>query len=255
LEATRNHLPQIKVNRTWLCADLPLTDYKEAWNLQLDLLNARIEGVFDRNVVLILEHPPVFTLGRRGGLENLRVPRNFIENSGIEVVQVERGGNITYHGPGQIVIYPIVDLKRGRIRVVDYVCALEEVMIRTASDWGVRASRNSLNRGVWVENRKLGSIGIAVRRGISFHGLAFNANLDMMPFTFIQPCGLQGIGVTSLEGELSRKVNMARLRKAMRRHMEEVLGIELVMIALEELEILLSQGRLGAQPPSSSIRL
>ena len=192
----------------WLLIELPAMEYTRAWELQNNLAGARKDRVIDKDVVLLLEHPRVFTLGRRGGLKNLTVSEDFLEKAGIPVIHVERGGDITFHGPGQIVMYPIIDLRAARLGVIDYVGMLEEVMIRTASDWGIEAVRNHLNRGVWVGNNKLGSIGIAIRKGISFHGMAFNVNLSLEPFGWINPCGLQNIGMTSMEKELSYKVSM-----------------------------------------------
>lgn len=225
---TRVRSPQI--SRKWLCLELPLTNYREAWDLQHILLDARKEKILDTDIVLVLEHPPVFTLGRRGGLDHLMVSDAFLEESGIEVVPVERGGDITYHGPGQLVVYPIVKLKEARLRLVDYVYYLEEVMIRTAAEWGVNAERNPVNRGVWVGSRKLGSLGIAVRRGISYHGFAFNANPSLRPFSWIQPCGLHGVSMTSLSEELSQEISMDRVRGAAKGHMEKVFGVELAQI-------------------------
>jgi lipoate-protein ligase B len=221
----------------WLCIDLPVIGYREAWKLQSHLVAARKDKTIDNNAILLLEHPPVFTLGRRGGLNNLTVSGGFLEKAGIPVIRVERGGDITFHGPGQLVVYPIIDLMAARLRVVDYVENLEEVMIRTALDWGIEAERNPINRGVWVGNNKLGSIGIAMRRGICFHGLAFNVNPSLRPFGWMNPCGLEGVGVTSMEQELSRKVSMNQTRKAVKRHLEAVFSIELVMKDLKELKI------------------
>lgn len=234
---TRVKSPQIP--RKWLCLELPLTDYREAWDFQHSLLDARKNKILDTDIVLVLEHPPVFTLGRRGGLDHLMVSQAFLEESGIEVVPVERGGDITFHGPGQLVVYPIVNLKEARLRLVDYVFYLEEVMIRTAAEWGIPAERNPMNRGVWVGNRKLGSIGIAVRRGICYHGFAFNANLSLRPFGWIQPCGLHGISMTSLAAELSQEVGMHRVRQAAKRHMEKIFGVELAETTLRDLQGLL----------------
>jgi len=121
--------------------------------------------------------------------------------------------------------------------VTDYVENLEEVMIRAAADWGIRAERNPLSRGVWVDNNKLGSIGIAIRRGICFHGMAFNVNLSLEPFGWINPCGLDDIRVTSMERELSRKIPMYQVRKAAKHHIEEVFDVELIMTDLEKLNI------------------
>lgn len=223
--------------RKCLCVELPAIEYREAWDLQSSLVAARKAGTIDTDVILFLEHLPVFTLGRRGGEENLMVSGAFLEKSGIPVIQVERGGDITFHGPGQLVVYPIVDLREIRMSVVDYVASLEEIMIKTAVDWGITAERNSRNRGIWVGNNKLGSIGIAVRRGVSFHGFAFNVNLSLKPFGWINPCGLQDIGMTSMEQELSREIPMDQVRKAVRRHVETVFGVELVNTSLSELKM------------------
>lgn len=205
-----------------------MIEYKEAWDLQVRLVSARKDRDIDKDIVLLLEHPPVFTLGRRGGRENLSVSEDFLKREGISVFQVERGGNITFHGPGQLIVYPIIDLNEARLGVTDYVERLEEVMILVAADWGIRSQRNPLNRGVWVANKKLGSIGIAIRKGISFHGAALNVNLSLRPFSWINPCGLQGIGMTSLEQELGQRLSMDQVRLGVKRHMERVFGVELV---------------------------
>jgi lipoate-protein ligase B len=227
------------LDNRWLCIELSSIEYREAWRLQTDLVAARKDNIIDTNVILLLEHPPVFTLGRRSGLNNVTVSEDFLKKTGIPVIQVERGGDVTFHGPGQLVIYPIINLQVDRLRVVDYVEYLEEVMIRAAADWGIKAERNPINRGVWVGNNKLGSIGIAVRRGICFHGIAFNINLSLKPFGWINPCGLQDIGMTSMQRELSRKVSMNEVRKSVKRHVQAVFGVELVMTNLSELEGLL----------------
>ena len=223
----------VKQNQ-WLLIELPATEYTRAWDLQNNLVEARKDGVIDKDIILLLEHPRVFTLGRRGGLKNLTVSEDFLEKAGIPLIHVERGGDITFHAPGQIVMYPIINLRAARLGVIDYVGMLEEVMIRTAADWGIEARRNPLNRGVWVGNNKLGSIGIAIRRGISFHGMAFNVNLSLEPFGWINPCGLQDIGITSMEKELSRKVSMDEVRKAIKRHVEKIFSVELVMSDLTQ---------------------
>lgn len=226
--------------RTALFLNLPVTGYGEARELQSSFVDARKKNIIDTDIFILLEHPPVFTLGRRGGLENLLATEEFLEKSGIPVVHVERGGNITFHGPGQLVVYPIIDLRSTGLTVPDYVSGLEEIMIRTAADWGIKAGRNPINRGVWNKNNKLGSVGIAVRRGISFHGFAFNVNLSLEPFNWIKPCGLQDIGITSMERELARKVSMNRVRQAVTGHIEAVFGINLIATRLSELQERLS---------------
>jgi lipoate-protein ligase B len=213
---------------SWWYIDLTSVDYDEAWKLQTDIVAARNNKVIDEDIILMLEHPPVFTLGRRGGAENIMVSESFLEKSGIAVAQVERGGNITYHGPGQLVVYPIVDLEAAKFSVVDFVDALEEVMLQTVGAWGIKAERNSVNRGVWVGHRKLGSIGIALRKGVSFHGLALNVNLDLTPFTWIQPCGLQGVQMTSMQQELSDEISMSDIRRVIKEKFQSIFGIQLV---------------------------
>ncbi len=224
--------------REWLYLDLPVTDYIEAWGLQKKLAAARADKRIDRDIVMALEHPSVFTIGRRGGRQNLKVADEFLKEAGASVVEVERGGDITYHGPGQIVVYPIVNLEVAGLQIGRFMTLLEEVMLKTAAAWGVAAERNDLNRGVWVGNNKMGSIGICVRRGISFHGLALNVNLSLEPFEWINPCGLRGIGMTSLERELSRKIPLDEVRRTVMRSIEEVFHVQLIRASLSELKSL-----------------
>lgn len=223
--------------RTWFAARLGRVAYQDAWDLQLRLVEARQADRLERDTVLLLEHPPVFTLGKRGGRESLLVPEEMLARHGIPIVQIERGGNITYHGPGQLVVYPIVHLPGMGIGVVDMVERLEEVMIRTCRDFGVEAGRNELNRGAWVGLKKIGAVGLAVRRGVSFHGLALNVNPDLQPFCFIQPCGLQGIGVTSIAQESDGPVTMEKAVEAAERNMEAVFGVRFEPIGAEQLEL------------------
>jgi len=224
-----------RIQRTWYFVDLGVIPYIDAWDLQLRLVAARSQGRLSADVLLFLEHPPVFTLGRRGGRENLLVSEAWLGQSGIAVVQIERGGNITYHGPGQLVVYPIVHLPSVGLGVVDLVDRLEDVMIRTGADWGVPAGRNPLNRGAWVGMKKIGSIGIAVRRGVSFHGLALNVNLDLKPFGWIQPCGLEGVGVTSIQAEAGKPVDIADVKRVMQAHIEAVFQAELTSVDRQDL--------------------
>ncbi|NQU43029.1 lipoyl(octanoyl) transferase LipB [bacterium] len=210
----------------WYRLDIPRLEYRSAWALQHRLAQARREGRLQRDEVILLEHPPVYTLGRRGGEENLMVSAKFLRSKGIEVVPVERGGNITYHGPGQLVMYPIVNLREAGLKVVDFVGCLEEIMIRAAAAWGVEAERNPLNRGVWVGRSKLGALGITVRRSVSFHGLAFNVNTDLEPFDWINPCGLSGVEVTSLQKETGKPLPMEEVRKTVWDKTAEVFEID-----------------------------
>lgn len=199
----------------WLAVNLPVVPYPEALALQHRLVAARIADPMLPDMLLLLEHAPVYTLGRRGGAESITVPKRQLEDHGIAVVKTERGGFITYHGPGQLVAYPIVNIAARRLGVAGFVAALEAAMIATAAHWGVDAARRPENRGVWVGVRKLGSVGIAVRRGVVFHGLALNVTTDLTPFTWINPCGLENVTTTSLAAERAADITMATARKVM----------------------------------------
>lgn len=214
---------------------LPVLGYTEALDLQYALVAARVDGRLERDVLLILEHPAVFTLGRRGGQDNLGVSRSFLRRKAIPLVHVERGGDITYHGPGQLVIYPIVNLRQAGCRVVDFVSGLEEVMVRVLAHWGIAGQPSAVNRGVWVGPAKIGSVGVAIRRSVSFHGLALNANTDLDPFQWINPCGLTGITVTSMQQELGRKVDMDQVRREAGEAFGTVFGMVPVARRLEDL--------------------
>jgi len=236
--AARN--PQLAIHNSQpeLCyaVDLGLKDYNEVWKLQSDIVSARVNGIIDTDIILFLEHPTVFTLGRRGGLDHLLVSEEFLKTSGIPIVHVERGGVITFHGPGQLVAYPIVNLKARSIGVVDFVEALEDVMLGAVRTWGIAAERNPANRGIWVGNNKLGSIGLAIRKGISFHGLALNVNIDLTPFSWIQPCGLQGVCMTSMKQELGGELSMDEVCAAVKKQFESVLDLNLTAANFSHLQ-------------------
>ncbi len=236
--ATRNPKPAARNPKPEICyaVDLGMMGYNEAWKLQSDIVSARANGIIDTDIILFLEHPAVFTLGRRGGLDHLLVSEEFLKTSGIPIVHVERGGNITFHGPGQLVAYPIVNLKARRIGVVDFVEALETVMLATVRTWGIAAERNPANRGIWVGNNKMGSIGLAIRKGISFHGLALNVNVDLTPFSWIQPCGLQGVCMTSMQQELGCESSMDDVCAAVKQQFESVLNLNLSTASFSHLQ-------------------
>jgi len=216
--------------------NLGLMEYNRACQLQSQLVAAKINGSFSGDIILFLEHPAVFTLGRRGGRDYLLVGESFLEQSGIPVVQVERGGYITFHGPGQLVVYTIIDLEARRLGVTDFVAALEEIMLQTVRTWGLTAQRNSKNPGIWLGRRKMGSIGIALRKGISFHGLSLNVNVDLTPFSWIQPCGLKGVAMTSLKQELGRETPMRLVRQTVKKNFQSVLGLDLDSIGYSDLQ-------------------
>lgn len=203
---------------------LGIVDYSEALALQQDILSAKLADRTVSDRVLFVQHPPVYTLGRRGGRENLVVAESFLDAKGIAIVQTDRGGNITYHGPGQAVLYPVMDLEKNHLSVPDFVFGMEEIMKRTCLDFGVNADRDDRNHGVWVKDKKIGSVGISLKKGISIHGLALNVNLDLAPFSWINPCGLANQAMTSIAdqkqwasqrldspNELSRQESNAKL--------------------------------------------
>ena len=215
---------------------LGMMDYNQAWQLQSDIVAAKVNKSIDRDILLFLEHPAVFTLGRRGGRDYLQVGEPFLERAGIPIVQAERGGYITFHGPGQLVVYPIVDLEGRRLGVAEFVEALEEIMLRTVRSWGLNAQRNSKNAGIWMDSQKMGSIGIALRKGISFHGLALNVNVDLTPFSWIQPCGLEGVSMTSIQQELGEEIPMNVIVNTVKKNFQSVLELDLNDISHSDLQ-------------------
>jgi lipoyl(octanoyl) transferase len=190
------------ISRPGVFQDLGLLEYTRALALQE---TARQNKIADRTVpdtIFFVQHPSVFTFGRNGGKENLTVSEDFLKDRGVTLVQTDRGGNVTYHGPGQAVLYPVVDLEQARIGVTDFVHGLEEIMGQTARDFGVSIHRDHKNHGMWKGARKIGSVGLSIKHGISIHGLALNVSMDLTPFSWINPCGMSGLSMTSLKQEL-----------------------------------------------------
>jgi len=173
-------------------------EYVEAWRLQQRLAQERADGL-GHDVLLLLEHPPTYTIGRGGDEEAFLTPPAALEAMGAAVHHVDRGGRVTFHGPGQLVGYPIIDLSEWRRDVHAYLRALEEVLIATLADFGLAAGRKRGYTGVWVGDEKIGAIGVKVSRWVTTHGFALNVTCDLGWFGHIVPCGLKGKGVTSLE--------------------------------------------------------
>ena len=165
------------------------TDYARAYALQHELHRMRCQGEIG-DVVITVEHDPVFTIGRSGSRSNIRVSEAERERVGIPVYEIERGGDITYHGPGQIVCYPIIDLRDYGRDIKRYIASLEQAMIGLCADYGVEATRRAGYPGVWVGMRKIASIGVSVRHWVTLHGLAFNVDVNKEHFAMINPCGL-----------------------------------------------------------------
>ncbi len=180
--------------------DLGRQAYKEIWGLQQRLVRARREERIP-DVLLLLEHDPVFTLGRRGRKENMLLSKEALQARGMACITTERGGDVTYHGPGQLVGYPIVRVPGEGRKVKALVRGFEEVLLRTLARFGLQGRRDPKNPGVWVGAAKIGSVGVAVRHGVSFHGFSLNVDMDLTPFSWIHTCGHRDLSVTSL-GEL-----------------------------------------------------
>ena len=214
--------------RSAVFIELGLLEYKRALDLQIKTLKSKIDQTILEDRIFFVEHPSVFTLGKRGGEENLGVSKKFLNSKQINIVKTDRGGNITYHGPGQAVMYPIVDLEKNKIGVKDFVHGLEEIMKRTAMDFNINADRNQRNHGIWVKDSKIGSLGISIKKGISFHGLAMNINPDLEPFSWINPCGLTNVSMTSVEKEIKKSnmnnydISMDRIKHAFIKHFSTV---------------------------------
>jgi len=220
--------------------DLGLVGYADALELQERAVRARKAGAIE-DLLLFCEHPHVITLGRSGRRANLLAGENVLRQKGVEYFETTRGGDITYHGPGQLVCYPILDLAVIRRDVVWYVRSLEEAMIRAAAEFGIHASREAGKTGIWVgggdsgKPEKLAAIGVHLSRWITSHGLAYNVATDLRYFDLIVPCGIAGRKATSLEKLLGRRVPPGELRPVLARHLGGVMGLELRPSSASEL--------------------
>ncbi len=200
-------------------------EYPSAWAWQRELFCARLDDE-RADSLMLLEHPPTYTLGRRGLEEDVVYSEPERAVKGIGLYHVDRGGRATYHGPGQLVGYPILKLGE-RYDVLNYLRALEEVVIRTAADVGVEAHRDDEHTGVWVGPNKIGAIGVKITRGITMHGFAFNVTTDLGMFGGIVPCGIQDRGVTSVLNETGAEHEVKDVASLAANHVAEIFGREL----------------------------
>jgi lipoate-protein ligase B len=178
-----------------------VTSYVEILDLQRRIAAARITGEISQDVLLLLEHSPVVTLGRSSKEKNLISSKDFLASKGVELHEVERGGDVTFHGPGQLVGYPIIDLKRHKQDLHWYLRQLEQAIIATLEKFGVAAERSTGYTGVWTNGKKIASIGVHARDWVTWHGIALNVNTDLSYFDLIVPCGIAGVVMTSIERE------------------------------------------------------
>ncbi len=206
---------------------LGLVDYAAALELQRERVAQRKAGAIP-DTLLLLEHPHVYTLGRNADEKNLLVSAEWLGSRGAQIFRTDRGGDVTYHGPGQLMGYPILDLTRHRRDISWYMRSLEEVFIRTARDYGIEVERAPGAAGVWVGNDKLVATGVHLSRWVTSHGFAFNVNTDLSYFEAIVPCGLRGKGVTSLARLLGRRIDMEEVAACVVEHISTVFGVEVV---------------------------
>lgn len=212
------------MNRPLTVQRLGRIAYSDALALQEELIEQRTEGRITDTVLLLEHEPAVITLGRGAKEEHVLLSREALALQGVEVHETGRGGDVTYHGPGQLVAYPIIDLKPDRQDVRKYVAALEEVMIRIAASYGITAGRVAGLNGTWVGDNKLGAVGVRIRRWVTMHGLALNVSTALDAFDLIVPCGIRDRGVTSLERELGREVPMDEVLDRAVAAFTEILG-------------------------------
>lgn len=215
--------------------DLGLMSYKPAWDLQETwhsaLIEAKLRGQQGQQHFILCEHPHVYTLGKSGAEANMLINDEFLKQINAEYHRTNRGGDITYHGPGQIVGYPIMDLEQLNMSVKTYVNLLEEIIIRTLGAYSIKSSRLSGATGVWLDAdqpgkaRKICAIGVKVSRAVTLHGFALNVNTDLKYFQYINPCGFVDKGVTSLSNELGHKQDLDEVKAKLRQFAEDLLGV------------------------------
>lgn len=226
-----------------LYKDLGLMGYSECWDYQRLLFErmlsakagdaeARAQIEREAGWLLLVEHNPVYTLGKSGKDENMLVSESYLRSIGAEFFHIDRGGDVTFHGPGQVVGYPILDLERIGIGLRDYIDALEGAVIDLCREWGIEAGRVAGASGVWIEGdspraRKICAIGVRSSRYVTMHGFALNVNTDLRYFSHINPCGFVDRGVTSLRKELGHEVDMELVKSQIVKHLSEKLKIEI----------------------------
>lgn len=221
--------------------DLGLIDYKEAWDFQEEFFKKVVEiKIANRtnetiektpNYLIFCQHPHVFTLGKSGKIENLLVDENGLEEKEASFYKINRGGDITYHGPGQLVVYPILDLDNFFTDIHKYMRYLEEAVIMTCADFGIKAGRIDGLTGVWIDDgnpRKICAMGVKSSRWVTMHGLALNVNTDLSYFSHIVPCGIDDKTVTSFENELKMPINQQEVAEKLKTHLANLFEMELI---------------------------
>jgi lipoate-protein ligase B len=211
-----------------------MLDYDAAFELQLDRRERCLESEGRRNYLLLVEHTPVITVGRSGSRADVLADDDLLAQRGVRVVETNRGGRVTFHGPGQLVVYPIVDLKLHGRDLHRYLRDLEAWLIGLCGEYGVPAHADGPHTGVWVEGRKIASIGIAVRRWVAYHGIALNLNVDLDYFRLIVPCGVPEVKMTSLEREMGQAPPLENVAEKAAKAFAERFAMEAVKTATPE---------------------
>lgn len=202
--------------------DLGHKKYGEALEIQRKYLEKRKNNEIE-DTLLLVEHDSVFTIGKSGNRNNILVTDEKLKEEDIEVIDIDRGGDITYHGEGQLVGYPIINLKNHRLGVKDYVYRIEEVIIRTLKkEYDIKGVRDDINNGVWVKDKKITAVGFSVKRWVTMHGFALNVNTNLNHFKYIVPCGIVGREATSIQEQLYRKVDFNFAKNAIKKYFVEV---------------------------------
>ncbi|WP_299049842.1 lipoyl(octanoyl) transferase LipB [uncultured Polaribacter sp.] len=233
------------MNRNILLQDLSFRDYKETWDFQTSLLQEIVDVKISnrrndaaeatKNHFLFVEHPHVYTLGKSGDLSNLLLTEQQLKDKGANFYKINRGGDITYHGPGQIVGYPILDLENFFTDIHKYLRLLEEAIILTIAEYGIKGTRSKGETGVWLDvgtpfARKICAMGIRSSRWVTMHGFALNANVDLGYFDHIIPCGIKGKAVTSMEAELNTKVDLEEVKAKILKHFKTLFEVDEFLI-------------------------
>tara|TARA_S200000501_G_scaffold171255_1_gene161376 strand:- start:704 stop:1408 length:705 start_codon:yes stop_codon:yes gene_type:complete len=230
-------------NKKVKITELGFLPYSEAWDIQEEYFSNTIavkrqnrqldSSILTENHLLLVEHPPVFTLGKSGKIDHLLLKEEVLKSKGIAFFKTNRGGDITFHGPGQLVGYPILDLDNFFTDIHKYLRYLEEIIVKTLSDFGLNSARSDGETGVWLDldtpfARKICAMGVRASRWVTMHGFALNINTDLSYFDYIVPCGIQGKGVTSIAKELKREVDPSIVKAAVLKHFSEVFEVEII---------------------------
>jgi len=227
-------IKESELTMTCVVYQLGLIEYGKAYELQRRLHRERLGGTIS-DILLLLEHPPTITIGRSGSMENVLVPKEKLADEGITLFSIDRGGDVTFHGPGQLVGYPIMDLSsRGR-DIQRYVRHIEEVLIRTLNDFSIAAARDESHAGVWVGNEEIAAIGLSIRRWVTMHGFALNVNPNLEHFSYINPCGFPDRRATSLFQVLGHELAMDKVTDRLLAHFSEVFDLPMTAGTVEDM--------------------